>query len=312
MLVFHKQKTMKNKREHIDENLFLKKIENSVDPKSLSRNWDAVMRKVKSGERVPAYIELPGTAQPSPVKLKPYQLMRIAAAITVLVGISFLLKTVVFDSAQLTVTGNGNPRDPVQLADGSLVYLNKNSEITFSKKFGKKGRAIRLKGEAFFEVKRNEHIPFVVTTYKTTTRVLGTKFNIYSDMSEQVKVSVASGLVEFSTVENNDKVRLSAGEKGIYNPARAQIQKETNSDPNFLAWKTGVLLFSNTPLPEAFRILQQQYARVFAFEVSQAPPPTLTTTFDNMPLDAVLEELNLLLNTKNVTRNDTIFFKPNS
>jgi transmembrane sensor len=302
---------MKKKPEHIDEGLLLKVLENSADPDSHTRNWNAIVNKVASGERVPAYIELPGTAQPSPLKLN--TVLRMAAAITLLLGISFLLKVVVFDSEQLTITGSGrNPRDPVQLADGSLVYLNKNSEITFSKKFGRKNRALSLKGEAFFEVKRNEHIPFVVSTYKTTTRVLGTKFNIYSDGSGQVKVSVASGRVEFSAPEQHATVKLAAGENGLFSPSREGIQKESNTDPNFLAWKTGVLTFSNTPLSEAFLLMQQQYAHVFKLDSLRADLPTLTTTFDNVPLEAVLEELNLLLNTKNVTRNDTVYFKPNN
>jgi transmembrane sensor len=285
----------------------------SIDPNSLTRNWDTVVSKFKSVTEVPEYIELPGTAQSFTYKLKLNSMMRVAAMFIILLGISFLLKIIVFDPGQQTISGNDmNPKNPYQLADGSLVYLNKNSEISFSKKFGNKNRKLILKGEAFFEVNRNEKVPFVISTYKTTIRVLGTKFNIYSDISEQVKVSVTSGLVEFYTIESKDKVKLSAGENGIYSPGMESVKKEKNKDLNFLAWKTNIYYFNNTPLPDAFRLLQEQYKHVFVFDVSLDDIPTLTTTFDNVPLEAVLEELNLLLNTKNVTRNDTIFFKPNS
>jgi len=346
-MVFHNQKTMKNEQEHIDETLMLKIIENRademekalfanwlenselhatvfeqfkkayqlnpIDSQSLARNWEAVVSKVKTGERVPAYIELPGMAQPFVVKRRLNTLMRVAALFLLLLGIGFLIKVVVFDSEQLTIYGNNrDSKVPYTLDDGSLVYLNKQAEITFSKKFGKRDRKLSLKGEAFFEVKRNEKNPFVISTYKTTTKVLGTKFNVYSDRSEQVMVSVESGLVEFRSDKSKEKVLLADGEKGTYHPLGASITKESINDPNFLSWKSGILRFANTPLPEAFRLLQHQYAKVFVFEGNQTNIPTLTTTLDNVPLEAVLEELNLLLNTKNVTRNDTIFIHPNN
>ena len=75
--------------------------------------------------------------------------------------------------------------------------------------------------------------------------------------------------------------------------------------------KTGILYFNETPVTEAFDLLQKYYSRVFVFRNQQKNIPTLTTTFDNQKLEAVLDELNLLFNTKNVTGNDTIYFIPN-
>jgi ferric-dicitrate binding protein FerR (iron transport regulator) len=235
----------------------------------------------------------------------------VAAMLIILFGISFLLKNVVFSPAQLTISGNDlNPKDPYHLADGSLVYLNKNSNLTISKRFGRKDRRVSLKGEAFFEIKRDENLPFIITTGNTKTQVFGTSFNIYSDSSEQVRVSVVTGIVEFFTTNGKDRVKLVAGERGTYKPGIAGIIKENTTDRNFQAWNTGILYFNETPLPEAFRLLQKQYSRVFVFETKNEILPTLTTTFENLTLEAVLEELNLLLNTKNEFRNDTIIFKP--
>jgi ferric-dicitrate binding protein FerR (iron transport regulator) len=91
----------------------------------------------------------------------------------------------------------------------------------------------------------------------------------------------------------------------------AKVVKEQNTDPNFLSWKTGILYFKETPINDAFRLLQKQYSRVFVFDTKENNYPTVTTTFDNQSLEAVLEELNLLLNTKNFIKNDTIFFETN-
>lgn len=337
-------KAMKKKQDHIDEILLLKVLENradekeralfsrwidtsadhseifeqlkktlqltSVDPDSLQSNWDSVINKIKAGTEVPDYIQLPDK-RPASIRLKLNTFIRVAAIFIILLGISFLLKNIVFSPGQLTISGNDmNPKDPYHLADGSLVYLNKNSILSVSKRFGKKDRKVSLKGEAFFEIKRNTKIPFIITTGKTITQVFGTSFNIYSDSSEQVSVSVVTGVVEFSTTNGNDRVKLVAGERGIYKPDIAGIIKENTTDRNFQAWNTGILYFNETPLPEAFRLLQKQYSRVFVFETKKENLPTLTTTFENLTLEAVLEELNLLLNTKNEIKNDTIIFKP--
>jgi transmembrane sensor len=303
-------KAMKKKQDHIDEILMLELLEKSIGQDSLQRNWDSVISKIDAGTSVPDYIQLPD-AKPASIRLKLNTFLRVAAMLIILLGISFLLKNFVFSPGQLTISGNDlNPKDPYHLEDGSLVYLNRNSNLSISKRFGKKNRKVSLKGEAFFEIKRNEKIPFIITTGKTTTQVFGTSFNIYSDSSEQVSVTVVTGVVEFFTTKGNDRVRLVAGERGTYNPDMAGITKESTADRNFQAWNTGILYFNETPLPEAFRLLQKQYSRVFVFETKKENLPTLTTTFENLTLEAVLEELNLLLNTKNEIKNDTIIFKP--
>lgn len=342
--MFYNRKAMKKEQEHIDEAILLKILEEKaddnerrlfnrwieasemhaetfeqlkkvyqlsfVDTLNKQKNWESVVRKFREEKPVPDYIELSGKQLPA-VKLQARSFIRYAAMLLIILGVSFLVKIIVFDSQQLTVSGkNLKPHQPYTLADGSKVYLNGNSEISFSKKFGIKERSITLKGEAFFEVHHNEKIPFSISTYRTTTQVLGTSFNVYSDSSGKVKVSVVSGVVAFYSGKRENGVKLLAGEQAEYKPDLANIAREQNTDPNFLAWKTGILYFNETPITEAFRLLQKQYSRVFVFESEKGSIPTITTTIDNQTLEAVLEELNLLLNTKNVTRNDTIYIKP--
>lgn len=337
---------MKKEHNYIDETILLKIIENTADEREKSlfknwheasaknvetyeqfkktnqlisnqthsrqRNWESLVQKVESGKEVPDYIELPSTKTYS-IGLSNNRLVRIAAMIVFLIGMPFLLKTLVFDNKQLTISSNDlKPNEPYLMADGSMVYLNKNSEISFSKEFENKNRNITLKGEAFFEVKKDEHIPFIITTYNTKIQVLGTSFNVYSDKKEQVRVSVVSGIVEFYTENDIERIKLRAGELGIYNPNINTVTKETNDDPNFLAWKTGVLIFDKTPLTEVFLLLQKKYSKVFVLEERENDIENLTTSIENQKLEDVIEELNILLNTHNEIRNDTIIFKTNN
>ncbi len=80
-------------------------------------------------------------------------------------------------------------------------------------------------------------------------------------------------------------------------------------DQNFLSWKTGVFTFDHTPVTEALQQLGYYYDRHLIYE-KEGSVPEITTTFENQPIETVQEELNLLLNTTSITRNDTILFKP--
>ena len=335
---------MKNKQENIEKTLLLRIIENRADENEKSRfskwynssaenaalftqmqkayelsslnrhssreNWQQVVHKIRTGYKVPDYIELSGTPV-SGRKINLNILLRVAAIIVLAIGMTFLFKTVVFKQEQLVIYGNNLKNNkPYQLSDGSLVYLHGNAAIEFPKKFGSKNREISLKGEAFFEVKRNQNMPFVISTNKTKTRVLGTSFNVFSEGSGKVKVSVVTGIVEFS-IGKNQKVELRPGDEGSFNPVTNEIEKSTISDPNFQSWKTGIFVFRDTPLEKVFNLLGNYYAHPLVFDGEKGTMPTVTNTFDHQSLEAVLEELNLLLNTQNVVNNDTIVFKPN-
>lgn len=283
----------------------------SIDNDSQKRNWESIVGKVNSGKEVPEYITLPETKS-SPRIFKLNTMLRVAAVLAVFFGVSILLRNIIFNSGQVVISANNSPSKPYSLPDGSKVYINGNSEISYSKNFGTKNREITLKGEAFFEVQKNENLPFFITTNNTSIKVLGTSFNVYSDRSKQVKVSVVTGVVEFSEHKGKKMVKLEAGEQGTYYPEKASLEKETISDPNFQAWKTGILYFNETPITEVFRLLQKQYLKTIVFEKNQGELPTLSTTFDNQSLKSVLEDLDLLLDVKHEIRNDTVFFKPNS
>jgi len=334
---------MKNKQKNIEEVLLLKVIErrendaekalfeewyesseknaeffnqlkkayqlSSFDSYSVAANWKQVVDKVGIGYTVPNFIELPKT-KASGNKLVMRRLMRVAAIIIFVIGIGFLLKDIVFAPEQLIVSGSElKNNEPYPMVDGSLVYLHGNSEIRFLDDFGEKSRWVVLKGEAFFEIRKNEELPFVIETNHTTIKVLGTSFNVFSDTLGQVKVSVISGVVEFFADIRNS-IKLSVGQQGTYLPKTGNIEKTVVRDQNFLSWKTGIFNFKETPIKEAFVTLGQFYNKVLLFEAPKGKMPAITTTFDNQPLKVVLEELNLLLNTKNEFKNETIIFKP--
>lgn len=130
----------------------------------------------------------------------------------------------------------------IYLPDSSKVFLNKNSLLTYSFPYNINERHLTLEGEAYFEV-RPSKIPFIVDCNSTSTKVLGTSFNIKGDAKKQtVELKVTSGRVEFSESGNKDKKTIvSKNEKCIFNKKHKSFKKSPHySNENEWWLKTNI------------------------------------------------------------------------
>jgi transmembrane sensor len=112
----------------------------------------------------------------------------------------------------------------LNLPDGTRVWINENTEIEYPKHFSGKERTVTLKGEAFFEVKRDPSHPFVISSGPITTTVLGTSFNIKAYDNHQPEVNVRTGKVKVETKENT--VFLVRGDKAVYGAETSMVRKQ--------------------------------------------------------------------------------------
>ena len=179
----------------------------------------------------------------------------------------------------------------VTLPDGSQVYLNEAAHLTYEDDFGKQTRTVRLEGEAYFEVAHNPATPFLIHTEQTTVRVVGTTFNVRAD-DQAVKVTVRSGTVAFSHQE--DTVLLTQNEVGEYQDEGLRVFE--NNNPNYLAWKTGLLIFDDTPFRQVVQDLSGYYRIPMRIANDTLDDLTFTSTLNRQPLEEVLEELQMTLN----------------
>lgn len=182
----------------------------------------------------------------------------------------------------------------VNLPDGTVVSLNTNTKITYPQKFEGKLREVSIEGEAFFEVKPDKNKPFVIHAGKAQIKVLGTSFcvNAYPE-TKQVEVIVQTGKVQVMNkaaepAQTNELI-LVPGDKGTLVYASNTLQKTTNQDLNFIAWKTRNLIFKATSLNEVIRNLE----KVYKVKISLADPKLnellLTAQFNNYSLDFILK-----------------------
>ncbi len=121
----------------------------------------------------------------------------------------------VFAEEKLTEKVNDKTTvDTLKLPDGSLIYLSPNSKISYVNNFGKENRTVYLSGKAIFDVVKMPSKPFYVYANELVTKVLGTKFEVFSfDNDKDVIVKVLSGKVSVYKNPKFDKVTVSNIEK---------------------------------------------------------------------------------------------------
>jgi ferric-dicitrate binding protein FerR (iron transport regulator) len=147
----------------------------------------------------------------------------------------------------------------VVLPDGTRVWLNSNTSLTYPIIFQGKERHVELTGEAYFEVAKNAAAPFFVKTQSQTVEVLGTHFNINSYADEKsVKTTLLEGRVKITGNGNRKTVSLKPGQQSINNLAIIYIINDADIE-EAVAWKNGKFLFRNTDLQTVMRQLSRWY-----------------------------------------------------
>ncbi len=147
----------------------------------------------------------------------------------------------------------------VNLPDGSKVWLNAASTLKYPMQFSSAKREVSLTGEAYFEVSKNPHRPFIVRSREQEVKVLGTIFNINSYSNRQ---SVETTLLEGSV--NVNQHLLVPGQRSLVSKVSLQILPANIEAA--IAWKKGYFLFDNEPLSDILETLSRWYVIEFDYE----------------------------------------------
>lgn len=188
----------------------------------------------------------------------------------------------------------------ITLGDGSVVRLNKNSEIVISEDFMEEKRELRLTGEAYFDVSHNPEKPFIIHTGHSSIEVLGTAFNVRSVSGhDNVQVAVVEGKVSFSSIDGNfperPSVILSKGQYGYLDLNERSIQVDEVAIDNYLAWKSGRFVFEELTLQQVCTQLSRLYGLECGFDDPEIKNLTLTADFSNESIEKTLSVIALSL-----------------
>lgn len=178
-----------------------------------------------------------------------------------------------------------------QLADGSSVTLNADSELRFGSDFGQGHRDVYLEGEAFFEVASDDALPFKVHSGDLVTTALGTSFNINSYEEENVRVQLATGKVRvYKEALEEQSVYLVPGEE-VTVGLDHKLNKRKFDPANSFHWKKGILLFERTSFQEVVVALERWYAVELLVKNLPQKDIKISGEFNNTHLRGLLESL---------------------
>ena len=179
------------------------------------------------------------------------------------------------------------------LSDGTKVWLNAESELDFPVDFVGKERVVRLKGEAYFEVKPDAAHPFIVETRGVRTRVLGTSFNIKAyDNEESIFTTLLTGKVKVSAIgEENESVVLTPGMQSEWQENGQKMSVKKVNAENFTAWRQGAFMFDNENIMVVTRVLERWYGLKFIYNENVHEHTFSGRLSKDEPLESILETL---------------------
>lgn len=224
--------------------------------------------------------------------------MKVAASLIILIGITFAIQKIVGTKSYTEIVANNQKMiSPIILPDGSKVFLNAGSTLKYPKAFSTKTRLVELTGEAFFEVTRNEKTPFIIQTFKARIKVLGTSFNVadYRE-TDSVQVVVETGTVELSSKTDNELIRLTHGNTGVYYSKANKLVKSKVSDVNAIAWKTNIIVFHDANLTYVAKTLNKLFGLSISIDDVNLKKCRLNADFKNQDLEHILEAIKTTLN----------------
>ena len=206
-------------------------------------------------------VALPQKAKILPWKHYAISFMKVAAIFVLGFALHFFLNrqtTIPHHELQHQIHVPTGQHVEIMLADGSKVWLNSGSTLTFPSKFNGKKRLVELDGEGFFEVKSDKEHPFIVSTSKYQVKAVGTSFNVYDYQdSPQFEAALLNGKVEVTTnAKKSSAVILTPNQRAALCQGVLKVKPIENTN-NYL-WRKGILYF-NEPLLEVFDKLQEYY-----------------------------------------------------
>lgn len=192
-----------------------------------------------------------------------WKIFSVAASLLLLISISttaFLANKVYFSDLRYQSYSTINGKSKILLPDGTEVWMNKNTTLTYSDEFGEKERRVVLDGEAYFMVTHNRKSPFIVSTGDVNVQVYGTEFNVIGfEKDDFVTVSLEDGSVALTSKTNKDPLYMFPGETYCYQKSGKSFVKDEVNIDYLVSWAKEDLTFVRSSLYDISRILSNWY-----------------------------------------------------
>jgi transmembrane sensor len=226
-------------------------------------------------------------------------LLKIAASITIVVSIASFLYFSMFATSQEVAENPKGKKSVIFLEDGTKVWLNADSRLTYLESFeGKTERIVTLEGEAFFDVAKDKAKPFIVKTAGIEIKVLGTEFNVKSFNGDRdVQTTLVHGSVAIQSAKAEKGIVLTENEQAVFNKDSNAFSVSHVEARGLTSWKDGVMSFENTPISEIMVELERWYGVELILDDSASLDCRFSATLRNEPISVMLD---LLKQTSNM------------
>jgi ferric-dicitrate binding protein FerR (iron transport regulator) len=150
----------------------------------------------------------------------------------------------------------------VLLPDSSTVWLNSSATLRYPQQFVGENRTVELKGEGFFDIKKDRERPFIVSVAGIRIEVLGTVFNVFTDSSNCVEITLIEGLVSLyrdaNTTPTADRI-LNKNQQALYDTETGEIKIAEVNASSYSSWVTRKFVFKRANIHEIARELERAF-----------------------------------------------------
>lgn len=259
-------------------------------PYDVEKAWERVKKKRSSKDK------------PRGIQLKiSYRFLRLAAAVVLLIGASWFAYERQSEPDQVIASTSNEVQKEI-LSDGSMITLNKQSELKYPDEFIGKERRVLLKGEAFFDIAHNPKKPFVIVSDQLELKVLGTSFNVNAVSNDSTVVTVDTGKVLMTSIYG--KQIIAAGSTGVFYKSTQQLMMiKTNPVGAHNYWRTKLLSFNGSTLHEVVKVIESSYPVDVKLSNEKLRACKITVLFEDEPVKNILDVIAITLNLEVVEEN---------
>jgi transmembrane sensor len=185
----------------------------------------------------------------------------------------------------------------LRLSDGSLVWLNSGSSLSFPQQFSSKSktREVNVIGEAYFEISKNKQKPFIVHTPSVIVKVLGTHFNISSYANDsKSETTLMEGQVQvYNSLQKNTPLELVPNQQAVFEKTSQKFQKNTVDASAYDSWIDNILIVDGLSFLELKKKLERKYNITITNELDYLWEKTYRGEFKDESLAETLKTIAL-------------------
>lgn len=222
----------------------------------------------------------------------------VAAAVVIVFMVGFMLTRLTF---QPVIVRNDNQEiKEITLPDGNTIWLNKNSSVEYPSILDSRHNKIKVNGEVYFEIQHLTISEYIIQGHNALAIIENPgSFNIQAfSTDENVNITVSKGAIKVVEESYTEGMALIVAEGNYCSVHKSQklVYSSVNKNNNYLAWKTGKLVFDKQPIAKVTDILAKYYQAEIEIEDREIAYCLFSGAFEKQPIDTILNQIKTDLN----------------